>query len=292
VISRGVALLLFCATAHAAPIVALAPDSDARKTIALGGHGEAYEPDGKGVWIRAHAGGLADVIARATRANGEVIASVDGGPPYAYRNGVWNLVVLGLHAKAVLGRGPRASAAVGKQVFGLETGKPVRLPDAPGVVAMLAAGKSIVVQTDLGLATLEGKKWKPIANAPKQVLALLDDRWAVVDRGLLDLRSQKVTAWPAGFRAASVVADNELVVAAGTLGGAAHLVTLAAGKLDHSAIEIAGTPIAVVADRAGRVVVATKDALAIRDKAGIWTAGELRDALPADRPGSPPAVQQ
>jgi hypothetical protein len=314
VTSRRAALLvvLLSARAHGAPpvIAALAPsDRDARTAVVIGPNGQAYEPDGKGAWTRHHASALADDVARATRAGSVVIVGT-AGPPYAFRAGVWDLVVLGLHAKAVLGRGPRATAAFGRQVFGLETGKPVRLADAPGPVAMLGAGiKAIVVQTDQGLAKNEGKGWKPIANAPKQVLALLDDRWALVDHGLLDLRSQKLTAWPAGFHVASAIAIDDFVVAVGLQGAAAELVTLKAGKLDHEAIVLTAvvTPdavvtssaklgtgaaaiVAVAADRTGRVVVAARDGqLAIRDKAGAWTQGALFDPPTVAHPGSPPA---
>lgn len=309
--SRHIAavLVLLAVRAHAAPVIAaLAPgDRDAREAVALGPNGQAYEPDGKGVWIRRHAGGLADDVTRATRAGALVIAGVDGGPPYAYRRGEWNLVVLGLHAKAVLGRGPRATAAFGRQVFGLDTGKPVRLADAPGPVAMLgASANGIVIETDAGIARLAGKRWKPIANAPAHVLALLDDRWALVEHGLIDLRTQNTTAWPAGFKVASAFAvDNGLILAVGTRGTNPELVTLKAGKLVRAAIAMTPTVVrslpapvapaigagivAIVGDRVGRVVVATHDALWIRDKAGTWTVGELRDELPADRPGSPPA---
>jgi hypothetical protein len=296
-------------------IAALAPgpkSSDAREALALGPHGEAYQPDGKGAWVRRHAGGLAGEVVRATRAGDLVIAGTEGGPPFGYRSavGAWNLIVLGLHAKAIVGRGPRATAAFGKLVFGLDTGKPVKLADAPGPVSGLAASdKAVVIETDKGLARLElkGAKWKPIANAPAHVLALLDDRWALVDRGLLDLRTQKVTPWPAGFAVASAIAvTNDLVVAAGLHGAAAELVTLKGATLSREPIAAAGaaTPgtrfgagaaaiVSVVADKNGRVVVAARDGqLAVRDKAGAWTLGAVTTELPADRPGSPPATSQ
>jgi hypothetical protein len=291
-------------------IAALAPgpkSSDARQALALGPHGEAYEPDGKGAWVRRHAGGLAGEVVRATRAGGLVIAGTDGGPPFEYRAGVWNMVVLGLHAKAIVGRGARATAAFGKLVFELDSGKPVKLADAPGVVSGLAASdKAVVIETDKGLAKLETRgataKWKPIANAPAHVLALLDDRWALVDRGLLDLRTLKVTAWPAGFSVASAIAvTNDLVVAAGLHGASAELVTLKGATQTREPIAPAGFTGArfgtgtaaiasVVADKSGRVVVAARDGqLAVRDKAGAWTLGAVTSDLPADRPGSPPA---
>ena len=288
-------------------IAALAPgpkSSDAREALALGPHGEAYEPDGKGAWVRRHAGGLAGDIVRATRAGELVIAGTDGGPPFGYRSsvGAWNMIVLGLHAKAIVGRGPRATAAFGKLVFGLDSGKAVKLADAPSVVSGLAASdKAIVIETDKGLAKLETKsaKWKPIANAPAHVLALLDDRWALVDRGLLDLRGMKTTAWPAGFSVVSAIAvTNDLVVAAGLHGGAAELVTLKGATFAREPIGAAtarfgvggAAIVSVVADKSGRVVVAARDGqLAVRDKAGTWVIAAVRSELPADRPGSPPA---
>jgi hypothetical protein len=192
----------------------------------------------------------------------------------------------------------------------LDTGKPVKLAEAPGPVSGLAASdKAVVIETDKGLARLELKgataKWKPIANAPAHVLALLDDRWALVDRGLLDLRTQKVTVWPAGFAVASAIAvTNDLVVAAGLRGAAAELVTLKGATFAREPIAPAGSAstrfgagaaaiVSVVADKSGRVVVAARDGqLAVRDKAGAWTFGAVTTELPADRPGSPPAESQ
>ncbi|CAN5405798.1 hypothetical protein BH11MYX1_BH11MYX1_20810 [soil metagenome] len=292
--------------AHGAPAPAViaalaAPETkDVRDTVLLGPNGQVYEPDGNGAWIRHHTGGIADDVVRASRAGGRVIVGVESGPPYAYApgktgDGAWHMVVLGLHAKAIVGHGPRATAAFGRQVFGLETGTPVRLTDAPAPVLTLAASrKSVVIVTDQGLARLVGQRWKSIAIAPAQVTALLDDRWALVDRGLLDLRAGKVTAWPTGFRPSAVFAvDNDLVVAAGTQGANLVLVTLKAGKLDHELIGVRlATVVALAADRAGRVVVAARDGqLAVRDKQDAWTATAVRDELPAGRPGSPPAVQ-
>jgi hypothetical protein len=242
---------------------------------------------------------LAAEVVRAARAGAMVIAGVPAGPPFGWHAGAWSAIHLGLKAQAQLGRGTRATAAVGKLVFTFDGGKPTKLPvEAPGpVVAVGASSKGIVVETDHGLAKLAGSKWKPIAGAPPHVAVLLDDRWALVDRGILALDSQKTTAWPAGFHVATAVAvTTELVVAAGIgpHGSSAELVTLRAGKLDREpiAFDHASPIVAVVADKSGRVVVATRDGqLAIRDHA-TWTFAKVSDDLSAAHPGSPPAVSK
>ncbi|HEY0255285.1 MAG TPA: hypothetical protein VGC41_27340, partial [Kofleriaceae bacterium] len=129
---------------------------------------------------------------------------------------------------------------------------------------------------------------------------LLDDRWALVDRGVFDLDAGKLVAWPSGFRVSSVSAvDRELVVAAGTIGANPELVTVTgkAAKLDHELITVKLTApiVSIVGDRAGRVVIAARDgSLAVRGSGGpagkgAWVAATVRDELPADKPGSPPA---
>jgi hypothetical protein len=206
---------------------------------------------------------------------------------------------------------------------------------------------------------------------------LLDDRFALIDRGVADLDSGAVTAWPAGFRvgAATVVvvsraslalegtasvnasaplsddADaapgkdgtggkagndgkdgkgakgakgakgkkalakapkappakkgaSELVIAVGTLRGAATLVVVDGSTVQTETIDVDATsastatptkksapslPIGVVADRAGRITVAfANGAIAVREKAA-WTTSMIDESLPSPKPGSPPA---
>jgi hypothetical protein len=64
------------------------------------------------------------------------------------------------------------------------------------------------------------------------------------------------------------------------------------GGADTEAIPLpdASPVVGLVGDKAGRVVVATRDGhIAVRD-AGKWTVSTVSDALPADKPGPAPAT--
>ena len=290
----GLALCIAMSTTRAhADVSAVAPATDVRNAIVLEPGGQAYEPDGHGAWIRHHAGGIADQVVTATRAGKVVIAGTKSGPPFKLASGVWTSVYLGQHVKALLGNGPRAVAAVGKTVFELDRSPPSRLPDAPDpVLALAASATGVAIETDHGLLRLDGKQWKPIKNAPHHVARLLDDHWALVDHGIVDLRTGKIT--PTGLQIAAAATVGDDVVAAGTHGAAVDLVTLHAGKLDREAVKLDhAAPVAgLAADRAGRVLVVTRDGqLALRDH-GTWTTSQLRDDLPAPHAGSPPAISK
>ena len=279
-------------------LVALVPAADARESVALGPHGELYEPDGHGAWLRRQASTIAgDVIAaaRGTPAGtAEPIAATRGGPPFRLDGDAWTLVYLGHHADAVLGAGPRACAAVGRAVFALDAAMPAHLADAPAPVAALAAGSAgLVIETELGLARLAGTRWKPLARAPHHVDALLSDRYALVARGVIELPGGRLVAWPAGVHVAAAAAIGDRVIAAATRGTALELVTLRAGKLAEQPVPLAVTSpiVAITGDAAGSVVIATRGGqLLVRDHATSgWTPAVARDELPAARPGPPPA---
>lgn len=290
-------MLAAAAPARAEPprveLVALVPAADARQSLALGPHGEIYEPDGHGAWVRRQASTIAGDVIAATRGTA-AIAATRGGPPFRLDGDAWTLVYLGQHADAVLGAGPRACAAVGRAVFAIDGALPAHLADAPAPVAALAASSAgVVVETDLGLARLAGARWKPLATAPHHVQALLSDRYALVERGVIELPRGTLVAWPAGVRVAAAAAAGDRVIAAATRGGALELVTVRAGKLTEEPVPVAVTSpvVAIAGDAAGSVVIATRDGeIVLRERAGAtWTTAIARDELPAPRPGPPPA---
>ncbi len=290
--------------AHAGPeLSALAPAPDARHAIAIGPTGELYEPDGKGEWVRHRAIAIAAQVTAATRAGAMVIAATRDGLPFRLAADGWTVVHLAARAKAIVGAGSRPIAAVGKALFALDAQVPspthgtAKIPDAPApVLAVGASPGGVVIETEHGLARLEGSKWKPIATAPPHVAALLSDRLAIVDRGLYDLRANKTVAWPAGMRVVTAIATGDAdVLAIAQHGAALELVTAHAGKLAREPLPVeapAAPVVGLVADRAGRIVVALRDGrLVIRDRAG-WSTVHVKDELPAAKPGAPPATSR
>lgn len=292
--------------------------------MAIGPAGEVYEPDGHGAWIRKRATEIAlpgasdsgatastpspagsgaqrgsGPVVGAARAGARVLALTHDGPPFRLARDGWTVVHLGAHARPLTVASRRPLAAIGRTVFALDDGRePEKLPDAPApILAAAASASGVVIETDAGLARLEGKRWKPIAGAPHHVAALLSDRFAVGDRGLVDLRSQKSLDWPAGAKIVAITASDEAVVAVAQRGASLELVTVRAAKVAAEPIPI-DAPAAVVgvaADRAGRAVVALRDGrLAVRDKGphGAWSTVHVEAALPPARPGSPPATQK
>jgi hypothetical protein len=280
------------ASAGKPTLIALAPASDARRAVAIGPAGQVYQPDGKGAWVRTQAGGVAEELVGATVAGGTVIASARGAPPFKLKRGAWTVLHLGKGAKATLGVGSRALAAVGKTVFALDRTRPQKLTEAPDpIVALAASSAGIVIATDKGLHRLERGAWKPIKRAPKKVRALASDRWALVDRGALDLKTLKVVAWPAGMRVAETTVLGNDLYAVATRGKTVELWTVKRSKLAREEIPLDKPKaiVGIVVDRAGRVAVAVRDGrIALRER-GTWTVAEVREELAPPKPGPAPA---
>jgi hypothetical protein len=272
----------------------LVPAPDVRESLAIGPHGEVYEPDGKGDWVRRHATAIASEVTAATR-GGSALALTNDGALFRLADHVWTVVGLTPHAKAIVSAGSRPLAAVGRTLYALDRSTPAKLPDAPGpIVALAASATGAVIETDRGLMRLEGSAWRPIRTVPAHVIALVSDRFALVDGGALDLSTGNTVAWPAGVSILHVIANGDGFVAVASRGSALELLTLRAGKLVSEPITIdpSGAIVAVAADRAGRIVIALRDGrLAVRDRSA-WSTVQVRDELPPPRPGPPPALSK
>jgi hypothetical protein len=283
--------------AGAVQIAALAPADDARRAVVIGRDGEVYEPDGKGAWIHRLPSATAEPVVAAGRAGGAIVA-LGQGVIYRLAGNGWSAIRLVQHGQAILGEGERALAAVGRQLFMLDPltrGEPTRLVQAPANIVSIGAGTTaIVVATEAGVFRVTGGKLvavKPALSHPH----LVGDRWALVDRGAVDLTTGKLTAWPADLAiGAASVAPGDALVAVGAGRAGLELVTLAAGKLAREPLGVTGTAVGVVADRAGRAVVALSDGrIAVRGKAGAaWTTTEVVDAPVPEHPGPAPAVSE
>lgn len=286
-----VALVALIGRADADVLAALAPADDARKAIAIGPGGEVYEPDGTGAWVRTKRIATASRIAIAGRA-GDIVAA-GGGVVYRLAPNGWSALRLAQDGAATMSAGSRAVGAVGRQLYSLDRlkgGEPEKLGVAPAPVQAIGSGKTIVVATTSGVHRIERGRATRIANAPGK---LVDDRWALADKGAFDLRSGKTTPWPTGARVATASVLDETLAAVGTVAGSVELFTVTAAKLERAPITGAsGTPVGVVLDRSGRAIVAFADGtLAIREGTS-WTTTKVRDSLPAARPGPPPATSR
>jgi hypothetical protein len=274
-------------------LVALAPALDARRAVAIGPAGEVYQPDGKGDWICTQGGGMAEEVVGAVAAGPTVIAVAKGSLPFKLKPTGWSAIGFGPKARPIVGTGPRVLAAVGKNVFALDKGEPQKLADAPGpVLALAASGAGAVIVTAKGLHRLEGGAWKPVKKAPKGIKNLVSDRWALVDKGALDLKTFKTVSWPAGVRVGEATTSGDALLVVATRGNATELFTITGTKLAREAIPLdkGGPVIGLVADREGRVVVALRDGTIASRTKGAWTSTDVRVEIPAAKPGPAPAT--
>ena len=287
------------ARAESPPVLAaLAPARNALASVPIGPSGELYEPDGHGAYVRKRATEIAGQVTSASRAGTRVIALTHDGPPFRLTADGWTVIHFGTHAKPVAGTGPRPVAALARAVYALDDShaEPTKLPDAPAPVTALAASASgVTIETDRGLLRLEPKGWKPISGAPHSIRSLLSDRFALTDRGIFDLKSQKLLDAPPGATLAFTIASDDGIVAVAHRGKALELVTWTSkGKLASEPIPV-DAPTAVVgiaADASGRAIVALRDGrLAIRAAGphGAWTTVAVQNAPTAAHPGPPPA---
>ncbi len=293
----GYLLCALTAVASAEPAklaaIAASPD-DARAAILVGPEGQLYTPDGHGAWLRAQGGGIGNPVLVATRGPGAtILVGADGAPPYRHDGGAWAAVYLAMHAKAVVARGQRAVAAVGRQVFALDRPEPQRLPDAPGPVTLIGASAGgVTIATDRGLARLDGKSWRTIERAPRGVLALASERWAITATGAGDLKASQTIAWPVGDSVTAYAADGDTLVACAATAAGVDLLTVHGGQVAREAVPLAppGIPVGVVVDHGHRTSIALADGRVLLRERDTWTTIEVRDALPPPRAGPGPAT--
>ena len=313
---RRAALLLVLGTGGAARAdTRLAAVADGATLV--GPSGQIYVLDGHGAWVRTVAGGIGDDVETAIRAGSDVIAgeadaSRAAGPPFRFAKGAWSAMPIALHAKAVVSRGTRPVAAVGKLVFALDqkagtacegaacSAAGAKLPDAPApVLAIGASANGVAIATEHGVARLDGRAWRPVTGAPAHVIAFAGDRWALVADGAVDLQGGKTIAWPTGVTiAAAAPATNDGLVAAGTSSAGVEVIVVQGGKLARETVSgSAGgsapagvAPVGVAMDRDGRIVIALADGHVIAGKPGAWATTEVRDELPPAKPGPAPAT--
>lgn len=301
----GSLLCALTAVASAAPpapppplpqkVVAVAASlDDARAAILVGPEGQLYAPDGHGAWLRTQGGGIGNAVLVATRGPGAtVLVGADGAPPYRHDGTAWAAIYLAMHAKAVVARGQRAVAAVGRQVFALDHAEPQRLPDAPGPVTLVGASAGgVTIATDRGLARLDGKSWRAIERAPRGVLALASERWAITATGAGDLKASQTITWPAGDSVTAYAADGDTLVACAATTAGVDLITVHRGQVAREAVPLAppGVPVGVAVDHSHRTSIALADGRVLVREHDTWTTTEVRDAWPAPRAGPGPAT--
>ena len=283
------------AASPAGRLAALVPADDARRAIAIGRGGEVYEPDGNGAWIRRLPCTTATPVIAAGRAGAAIVAIGDGVIYRLAANG-WSAIRLMQHGKAILGAGPRALAAVGRQLFALDPlarGEPTRLAQAPAAIVAIGAGPTAaVIATESALFRLAGNRLVALPGAPAAPRPI-SDRWWLIDRAAADLNTGRLTRWPDDLRIGPAAAGpGDALAAVGRRGDGLVLVTIAAGKLALDPLGITGEAVGVVVDRAGRAVVALDDGrLAMRGPAG-WTTTTVVDEPAASHPGAAPATSK
>ena len=280
-------------------VVALAPPpgDDARKAVVLGEGGQVFAPDPSGDYVRTRAFATADPPVIAGRAGGDVVVLGDGVVYRLAENG-WSAIRLVQKGKAVMSGGKKSVAAVGRQLFALDRtagGEPAKLALAPAPVLAIASGDAgVVIQTARGLLRLQGATFKPIARAPRQIARLVSDRWVLTYRGAVDLKTGTTTVWPNGLvaQAAAAGSDAAMLAAIASTRDGLELITVTGTKMVRD--PIAGTQgakaVGVAVDKAGRAVVALADGRVARRERGAWTLAQVRDDLPAAKPGAGPAT--
>lgn len=288
-------------------VAGLAPADDARRSTVIGVHGAVYEGDGAGSWVRRSRLTTATELSVVGVAGTSVIAH-GGGVAYRLSVTGWSAYRLAQSGAVVMGSGRAAVGAVGTQIFALDrfvAGEPAKLGRAAAPIRQLAAGcgdarkcdertTRVIAVTASGLYRFERAAATKIAG-PSDA-RWLDDRWAIVERGLFDLRAGKqVVGWPSGGKPQAALATANRIAVVGQLASGLELWVVdgrtTPPRLDRTPIKDAsGTAVGVVVDSRDRAVIALADGTIWWRDGVAWATATIRDELPPDRPGPPPAA--
>jgi hypothetical protein len=286
------------ASAAADPLAAAAtsPD-DVRRTILVGPSGQVWEPDGLGGWTRTAGGGVAADVRGAIVVDDLIVAGA-ATPLYRRRDDGWYGLRLGERGRTVLGTGPRAAVAIGRQIFVHDRGAWTRVATADrNVVALWATSeRKLYVATDRAIFRLAGKKLVshlPIAAtafAGATPLALTADG-AVHDVTTRAALAPTADGQPVIVEAAATAADGTPWLVGRIATERVLVRRTRAGWERRPAPPLGDEPVVELAiDRAGRVIIVTAaGAVHLAGEDGTWTRGTLTTRLPSPKPGPGPA---
>ncbi|MGN6110247.1 MAG: hypothetical protein ACTHU0_34405, partial [Kofleriaceae bacterium] len=189
-----------------------------RHAVLLGPSGEVYEPDGRGAWVRRQRFTTAGALSFAGLAGArDAIVAFGDGVVYRLAANGWTAVRLAQKGKAIMSRGGHGVAAVGRQLYALDSldgGEPTKLGVAPAAIVAIGSGKSVAVATARGVFRIRRGGQTAIKNAPAGVRALIGDEWALVDGGVVELRTGKRISWPEGLEiATATTGPNDRLIA-------------------------------------------------------------------------------
>jgi hypothetical protein len=290
-------------------------DGDLADVSLIGAGGQVYERDAQSAtprWVRRSPGGFSADITAATRVGGKAPQLVIAGkaaPLFRWQNAAWTAMPVGQKGKTVLGTGPVACVAIGRQIFVWKNEKMLRVGTAPGpVVGVWAASeKDVRIVTDKAVLRLRGKVFAPMslgnptfANGPliggtRPLLVagskIVDiDRGRSTDLGAPILRAASVSSGKTNAYAAVVLqsSDNKIQVKLLTYAGTAP-VTVAELPSPTSA---AATTNAVLVDHHGRVLLTPSVGSPWLFQDGAWQPVVVESELSQAKSGPGPAFTQ
>ena len=282
--------------------VAASPD-DVRKSVLVGPSGQVWEPDGSGTWTRRAAGGVAADVRGAALANGNLVVAGKATPLYRREGERWTAMRLGERGRTTIGRGPRASLAIGRIVFVWTGTSWKRVGVAPATVTGLwSAGETkVVIATDAGLHRLTGTAFRPIVvplgSAPFTSLGGGATTWAVTaDGAAFDVTARRAHRPAVGGQPITVALVTSAGDSAWALGATAAGPALARFRKgvwsDAAAPPLSpdDLPVALAADATGALLVVTRGGLIhVGAPDGTWITGTRTQSLPAASTGPGPA---